>query len=115
MNYNSDFRYDLKLGQLGEKHLSNILSNKLVEVKTDYKAEKTKNIYIEYESRNKPSGISISQSEFYAFILSNETILLIETKSLKKLCRKYFGTNRDIKGGDNNTSKGIILPLKDII
>lgn len=115
MNYNSDFRYDLKLGQLGEKHLSDILSNKLVEVKTDYQAHKTKNIYIEYESRNKESGISISQSQFYAFILSNETIILIETKRLKELCRKYIGTDRDIKGGDNNTSKGIILPIKDII
>lgn len=115
MNYNSDFRYDLKLGQLGEKHLSNILSNKLVEVKTDYKAHKTKNIYIEYQSRNRPSGISISESQFYAFVLSNETILLIETKKLKNLCRKYIGSDRDIKGGDNNTSKGIILPIKDII
>ena len=26
MNYNSDFKYDLKLGQLGEKHLGKILN-----------------------------------------------------------------------------------------
>ena len=25
MHFNSDFKYDLKLGQLGEKHLSKIL------------------------------------------------------------------------------------------
>ncbi len=24
-------------------------------------------------------------------------------------------TNRDVKGGDNNTSQGILLPLKEII
>lgn len=115
MNYNNDFKYDLQVGQVKEKELGVIFQDAKIEVKYDLQALTTGNVFVEYESRNKPSGISISQSEFYAFILSNETILLIETKSLKKLCRKYFGTNRDIKGGDNNTSKGIILPLKDII
>ena len=42
-NYNTDFRYDLKLGQIGEKHLGNILNNKKVEVKTDYQAMQTGN------------------------------------------------------------------------
>ena len=115
MKFNSDFKYDLQLGQLGEKHLNNILSNKLIEVKTDYKATKTKNIFIEYQSRNKPSGIATSQSNWYAFILSNEIIILVEVKKLKELCRKYYKTDRDVLGGDNNTSKGILLPLKDLL
>ena len=34
MNFNSDFKYDLELGQLGEKYLNEILSNKKIEVKT---------------------------------------------------------------------------------
>ena len=36
MDYNSDFKFDLKLGQLGEKHLADILKDKKIEVKTDY-------------------------------------------------------------------------------
>ena len=115
MNYNSDFRYDLDLGQLGEKLVFDVLTNKKVEVKTDYKATQTGNVFIEYFSRGKESGIAISKSDFYCFVTSNENITFIETKKLKKLCRKYLDTNRDVKGGDNNTSCGILLPLIEII
>ena len=41
MEYNSDFKYDLDLGQLGEKLVYDILTNKKVEVKTDYQAKDT--------------------------------------------------------------------------
>jgi hypothetical protein len=115
MEFNNDFEYDLKVGQLGEKHLSNILSNKRIEVKTDFQATDTRNIFVEYESRNKKSGISTSKAEFYCFIISNEQLILIETKLLKEKCRVYFGSKRDIKGGDSNSSKGILLPLKELL
>ena len=115
MEHNNDFRYDLKLGQIGEKYLAEILTNKKIEVKTDFKAMKTGNVFIEYRSRGKPSGISTSESDFYAFILSNELIILIEKEKLKSLCRVYLNSNRDVKGGDSNTSKGILLPVKEII
>ena len=115
MEYNSDFKYDLDLGQLGEKLVYDILTNKKVEVKTDYQASATGNVFIEYSSRGKDSGITISKSDFYCFVTSNENITFIETKKLKKICRKYLNTNRDVKGGDNNTSLGILLPLNEIL
>ena len=114
MEHNSDFRYDLKLGVIGEEYLASILQNKKIEVKTDFKALKTGNVFVEYSSRSKKSGISTTEAIWYAFILSNNLICLIKTDELKMLCRKYIGTNRDIKGGDSNTSKGIILPIKDL-
>ena len=77
MNYNNDFKYDLKIGQLGEKHLNEILNNKKIEVKTDFKAQKTGNV-------------------------------------LKNICRCYIGTNRDVRGGDNNTSKGVLVPITEL-
>tara|TARA_R110000744_G_scaffold361091_1_gene468758 strand:- start:3803 stop:4153 length:351 start_codon:yes stop_codon:yes gene_type:complete len=115
MKHNSDFKYDLDLGLLGEKLVLDLLTNKKIEVKTDYKAKDTGNVFIEYSSRGKDSGITISHSDFYCFVTSNENIIFIEIKKLKKLCRKYLNTNRDIKGGDNNTSQGILLPLNEII
>lgn len=115
MEFNNDFEYDLKVGQLGEKHLSNILSNKRIEVKTDFQAVDTGNVFVEYESRNKLSGISISKAEFYCFIISNEQLIIIETKLLKEKCRAYIGSKRDINGGDSNTSKGILLPIKELL
>ena len=78
MIHNSDFRYDLKVGKVAEDLLANLLENKKVEVKRDMKAILTGNIFVEYESRYKPSGLSIV-------------------------------------GGDSNTSKGILLPLTDLI
>jgi hypothetical protein len=115
MKYNSDFKYDLKIGQIGEKHLGKILNDSKIEVKTDYIAGHTGNIFIEYASRGKDSGISITQANWYAFIISNYKIILIETKELKNLCRKWLGTSRDIKGGDNNTSQGILLKLNELL
>jgi hypothetical protein len=31
------------------------------------------------------------------------------------MCRGYIGSGRDVTGGDNHTSRGILLPLKDLI
>lgn len=115
MKHNSDFKYDLKLGQIGERYLADILENQKIEVKTDLQANKTGNVFIEYESRNKPSGIAKTEAQFYTFILSNELIILIDTDSLKDICRGYLSTPKDIKGGDSNTSKGILLPVKELI
>jgi hypothetical protein len=92
MNYNSDFKYDLQLGQLGEKHLGNILDNEKVEVKTDYQASDTGNLFIEYFSRGKESGIITTEATWFAFIVSNEKIILVSTNKLKKLCRPYLNT-----------------------
>jgi hypothetical protein len=114
MNFNNDFKYDLKVGQVKEEELANIFNSKTIEVKYDLQALKTGNVYVEYESRNKKSGISTSQSDYYCFCFG-DTFHLVKTEDLKKRCRKFIGTNRDKKGGDNNTSKGILLPLKDLL
>ena len=115
MEYCSDFKYDLEVGQLKEVELGKILNNKKIEVKTDLKAYKTGNVYVEYESRNKASGISITQSDYYCFVISDYSFFFIKTSELKVKCRKYLNTSRDKKGGDNNTSKGILLPIIELI
>jgi hypothetical protein len=114
MNYNNDFKYDLKVGQVKERELGKIFNNKSVEVKYDLQALKTSNVYVEYYSRNKPSGISTSEADFYCFAFG-DTFHLIETELLKSRCRKYIKTHRDKQGGDNNTSKGILLPIKELL
>jgi hypothetical protein len=114
MNYNNDFKYDLKVGQVKEKELGDIFSSSTVEVKYDLQALKTNNVYVEYFSRGKLSGISSSKSDYYCFAFG-DTFHLIKTKILKDRCRKYLNTDRDKKGGDNDTSKGILLPLKELL
>lgn len=114
MKHNSDFKYDLKVGILAEKHLADILTAKKIEVKHDLQAHKTGNTFIEYEYRGMPSGISTTEADFYAIIVSNEIIYLVETGKLKELCRGYIGTNKDVRGGDIDASKGVLLPLTDL-
>ena len=113
MKYNNDFQFDLKVGQAKEIELGNILNDKTIEVKYDLRALETNNVYVEYQSRGKLSGISTTKSDYYCCAYG-EAYHLIETKILKERCRKYLNTNRDKLGGDNNTSKGILLPINEL-
>lgn len=114
MNYNNDFKYDLKVGQIKEKELADILENKTIEVKNDLKATTTNNVFVEYFSRGKLSGVSTSEADFYCFAFG-DTYHIIKTSKLKEICRKYLNTNRDVFGGDNNTSVGILLPINELL
>jgi|TARA_B110000977_G_scaffold174451_1_gene228319 hypothetical protein len=132
MDFNGDFKYDLALGQLGEGWIGKMLSNNTIEVKFDFACHRTGNFYIEYESRNKPSGIATTQADYWMLIASTEKGLrlkdgltdvdtsdvmfavLIDTNRLKDICRtKHF--KKGMKGGDNNTSLGVLIKSKDLL
>lgn len=114
MNFNNDFKFDLQVGQTYENQLAELI-NKKIEVKRDFRAMETGNIFVEYESRNKPSGLATSEANYWVYWLSEKHFITIEKNELKILCRKYLNTNRDVLGGDNNTSKGILLPIIDFL
>ena len=114
MDYNADFAYDLAVGQMSEKALGDIFQNRKVEFKADLKAKETGNLFIEYESRGEPSGIAKSQADYWCFDIGH-LFIIIETETLKSIVRPLLGTNADKRGGDNNTSKGVLLPLTELI
>jgi hypothetical protein len=114
MQFNNDFAFDLIVGQMAEKELAAVLQDKRIEVKSDKLAHKTGNVFVEYASRGKPSGLATTQADYYCFEVK-ETFVLISVIKLKLICRKYFKTERDITGGDENTSKGILLPVLDML
>tara|TARA_Y100000114_G_scaffold155087_1_gene178471 strand:+ start:871 stop:1230 length:360 start_codon:yes stop_codon:yes gene_type:complete len=114
MEFNSDFRYDLKVGQVAEQALAAIFEGKKVEVKRDRKARLTGNIFVEYESRGKPSGISTSEADYWCFVVE-ETFILLTTQRLKEIVEPLKGTDKERRGGDNNTSVGVLLRIADII
>lgn len=119
MEYCNDFRYDLKFGQLGEVLLSEILTYKNVEVKRDNWISKSGNLAIEYESRGKPSGIAITEADYWCFIFSGELkdqiLLMIKVELLKNIARNYYIKGNIKQMGDNNTSKSVLIPFKDLI
>lgn len=109
------FDLDLKFGQQKENELQEAIEGK-IECKTDRICQKTGNVFIEIESRGKPSGIYTTKSKYYAICLwlekrNHQIWVLIPTKILKKLMKSY-----PIKaGGDNWTSKGHIIPKGDLL
>jgi len=115
MKFNSDFKFDLKVGQVGEKYLASILENKKIEIKADLQATQTGNLFIEYSDRGKPSGIATTHASWWGFVITNENIFLIKVETLKNLCRKYLNSKRDIRGGDFDQAKGILLPLRELV
>lgn len=115
MKHNNDFKHDLQVGQVYERQLAEILDFRTIEVKRDFKAVQTGNIFVEYFSRNKPSGLSTTQADYYCYVLSEDLLVLLTTERMKQLCRPYLSTKRDVRGGDSNTSKGILLPVEKLL
>lgn len=117
MEYNSDFQYDLKIGQEGEKQIALIFETPVekIEVKRDMKALKTGNLYFEYESRGKKSGIATTTSD-YIFVIIDGSVggLFFETKRLKEVLRPLVNTHT-VLGGDNNTSKGVLISISKLM
>jgi hypothetical protein len=111
---NDNYEYDLMLGLIAEKGVAEILQNQQIEVKRDFRALETGNVFIEYKLRDRPSGLSTSTASFYCFVLSESKMIFIKSSELKEICRPYIGTSRDILGGDNMHSKGILLPIKEL-
>ena len=92
---NKKFDIDLKYGQLREKQVHDIFSNKKIEIKTERDWwHKTGNIALEYECNGKPSGISATKSDYWIQILAkgdkNHCMLVFEVLELKKIVEKYY-------------------------
>lgn len=119
MKYNSDFKYDLEFGVLkGETWFDEIVSNRKFEVKTDRLSAKTGNIYIEYESRGKPSGIKTTQADYWVYKVTETKAIVIKTEELKAIVRQLIIDKKaipNVRGGDNNTSLGVLVKIKDLV
>tara|TARA_Y200000002_G_scaffold86142_1_gene68621 strand:- start:26568 stop:26990 length:423 start_codon:yes stop_codon:yes gene_type:complete len=117
--YDIDFKKDLEFGLKWENKLKKILTDVKVEVKTDRKWSVTGNLAVEIESRGKPSGIRVTTAHYWSFILwekdvENPSIILIPTDKLKIFVEFYLKKNGYIFGGDNRTSKLVLLPINKV-
>ena len=117
MEFNSDFRYDLKLGQMAETKFHEILSEKKIEVKYDRKTKSSKNLFIETESRNKPSGIRTTEADYWTYFIDDNVCFTIPVDRIKKEIIKMTenGNLRLVRGGDSNTTKGVLIPAINFI
>ena len=125
--YAPDFDIDVKRGEVGEELTASILSEiDTVEVKTDYRANETGNVYIEvysYRKRDrsdlKLSGISSSKANWWSFAspVSNG-LEIIRTEDLRDLVRENYTRYKvlqPIVSEKTAASIGVALPMKLII
>ena len=109
------FTKDLSYGKKHEKLVMKSMEN--FELKTDRMAHKTGNVYVEFQSRGKNSGIRTSKSDTWIFKIVSKGdrhlfSIQIPLTRLKKLVSKDY---RVVPGGDNLTSRGYLVPLTDLI
>ena len=108
-NTGKGFDVDLAKGQIAEKMLQDILAGK-IEVKCDAKVSETGNVAIEYACSNRPSGISTSESPWWAIVFDGaryrkEVIVLIQKDRLVEL----LVNQRSVAGGDGNRAQMYLL------
>lgn len=115
MEYNNDFKWDLKVGQMNEEWLGDLLQSKTIEVKRDFIASRTGRVFVEFFCRDKPSGIATTQAKFWAFILDDETVVLLPVKKLLALCYEAEEQGKVVYGGDNNLSVGALIELERLV
>ena len=114
MNYKSDFDLDLSTGEQGESLVRDILQISTIEVKTDFLASITGNIAVEYESRGKPSGLSVTKASHWVFVIPNKIAIFVETNQLKEIAREYYKKGSIRSGGDLDSSRLILIPIKEL-
>ena len=116
--FNPHFDLCLEFGEKYENELQEILESKQIELKTDAKCIDTGNVYVEFESRGKASGIEVTTARYWVFCLhtdkfKEQTYVFIPTRRLKKLVKDNYYIIK--KGGDNWTSKGYLIPKEDLL
>lgn len=84
-----------------------------VECKYDRESKYTQNIAIEYECRDKPSGIQVTTADYWIHYYFDKRwrIAVYPLKDLKKLCE---GKPR-VPGGDWNQSRVFLIPKNLIL
>jgi hypothetical protein len=114
MKHSNSFYYDLDFGEKAEDWVKEIFfDGTKVEVKFDRMAHITGNIFVEIYSRGEKSGISATQANHWIFVIEEKSMsIIVSTVRLKELCRIVYQTDGMVKGGDNNTSFGVLIPIK---
>lgn len=117
-------RYQGKVMEYGKTNKYDILfktNTRLLkfEVKEDFTCEKTGNVGVEFECRGKPSGIQVSEADFYIYKVHSQygdvRYFLCSTKCLKKMIadKEYF---RIVTGGDpGSNSKNYLFKYETFI
>ena len=106
-----------------EKTFEEFMKGTLVEVKSERHIwEKTGNHFVEFECRGKPSGIAVTQADYWALMLVKEIdgkdipvmTYIVPIDVMKNLARELYHAGKQVNGGDDNASVGVLVKIRDI-
>ena len=116
----SKFDIDLKFGQIYEEKIRKIFAGK-IEVKAERDIwKKTGNIAIEIRCKGKPSGLSVTEADWWIHLLTYknkvEMGFMFKVSRLKKMIKNKVKKDKVciMHGGDNNESELVMIPIKEI-
>lgn len=114
---NNKFDLDLKFGEEGEQWLKLLADERTLEVKRDRMWAKTGNIFVEFECSGKPSGLFVTQADYFSYILSkdgiNVCVFIWKTDIIKPIMQTWIDTAKYkiVTGGDGGRVKGLVVPI----
>lgn len=133
------FHADLAAGEKGERHVAHFLKKQLrassvsikgkgkhfdftlvypnktesVEVKTDFMAQKTGNLYMEFACNDKDSGLAITTADYWAVLVPHkQCIFLFCPKTMLSWLKT--AQKKIIKGGDRKAVWGFVVSIEDV-
>lgn len=115
-------RWDVnqKEGEIAEGTLAELMNSNgnTVEVKRDFKVSETGNLAIEFMCSGKPSGISTSLAEWWAYAFdgenyNGEVIVLIKKKRLERILEAR--RTRIVRGGDHNRAEMFLIHPQELL
>ena len=128
----SHFPYDLRIGYIGEGLMTCRLAQYLpvqyedgksnaadlitrdgikIEVKTDLLIPIYGNHYVEYRHNNRDSGISVTESEWWAIVTPTASLIVL-TSDLKELAK---GCEKSPQVRDGKTTHGLKVPMSKLL
>jgi len=124
-NYQPEFDIDYRRGMVGENLVGSFLEQLpggTIEVKTDYHAWRTGNLYIETHQQLASgewvkSGINLSQADFYCFAGPAATgFLTIRKPILVNLVReRSIPVRMDKKSATSRATMGYLVKVADVV
>jgi len=117
----SKFDFQLKQGKAREHEHARMQLYGKFEVKSEtYYWERTGNVAIEYECNGKPSGIAVTDAQWWTHHLGTtdgETVtwLTVPVERMKRLARQAIRDKRFRIGGGGKRTKFALVRIKDIV
>jgi hypothetical protein len=123
IRFNRDAKFDMQLSAalIAERRLGDIFKTGKIELKTEtYQWRRTGNIAIEYRQKGQPSGIAVTEAEYWIHQLCDDdgstlVYLMFPIDRLKPLARERYRAGHHRRGGDGGGFEMVLLSLRDLL